>query len=470
MSDKRSRSFSCAIGATLLMAMLTGCAAPASKQGTAEQPHSAAVREYRLENGLKLLVKPDRRAPVVVSQVWYKVGGSYEPDGLTGISHVLEHMMFKGTERLGPNEFSRIIAANGGRENAFTGRDYTAYFQQLEKSRLPIAFELEAERMSNLTLDPAEFAKEIEVVKEERRLRTEDRPESLTYEQFMAAAFRNSGYRNPIIGWPSDLDSMSAADLRLWYERYYAPNNATLVVVGDVDPPAVYELAQQHFGRIPARVVPPTPDPVEPPQRQSRRITVEAAANVPYLLLGYHVPSITTAAEPWEPYALDILAYILDGGKSARLNKELVRRQEVAAGIGVGYDPLARRSTLFLVDGNPAGGESVAQLEVAIDEQLRRLQEELVTQQELDRVKAQIVASKVFEADSVFAQAMRLGMLETIGLDWRLADQLTRRLRAVTAEQVRSVALKYLKPENLTVAVLEPVTGTQISGVISHAR
>lgn len=439
----------------LLIATLSACATAPSEQAPAEgQP---GVYETQLENGLKVLVKTDSRAPVVVSQIWYKVGGSYEPSGLTGISHVLEHMMFKGTESLGPNEFSRIIAANGGRENAFTGRDYTAYFQRLEKSRLEIALRLEADRMQNLKMDPEEFAKEVEVVKEERRLRTEDKPESLTYEKFMHAAYTRSNYRNPIIGWPDDLARMTVADLQDWYERFYAPNNATLVVAGDVDPEQVFELARKHFGNIPARQVRHTDNPVEPRQGSPRRITVNAAAQVPYLLLGFHVPVIRTGTtEDWEPYALDILAYILDGGKSARLSRSLVREQQIASSAGVGYDPTSRNATLFMIDANPAQGKSVAEVEAAILAQVRRLQTELVSAEELDRIKAQIVASKVFEQDSAFAQAMQLGALETIGLPWQLADRITERLRSVTPEQVRAVARKYLVPENMTVAVMQP--------------
>ncbi len=238
---------------------------------------SGAVHEYQLDNGLKLIVKEDHRAPVVVSQVWYRVGASYEHDGITGVSHVLEHMMFKGTDKYPAGEFSRIISENGGSENAFTSQDYTAYFQRLEKSRLPVSFELEADRMRNLHLLDEEFQKEIKVVMEERRLRTEDKPTGLTYEQFMASAFVSSSSRIPTIGWMNDLENMQLADLQAWYERWYAPNNAVLVVVGDVEPEAVLKLAQQYFGPLqPETIVPPKPR-VEPPQRGKRSITVQGA-------------------------------------------------------------------------------------------------------------------------------------------------------------------------------------------------
>lgn len=436
--------FACAIG------LLTGLSGASAAEKT-------TVYEKTLHNGLKILVKPDHRAPVVVSQVWYKVGSSDEPPGLTGMSHVLEHMMFKGTERLEPNEFSRIIAANGGRENAFTGRDYTGYFQRIARSRLEICFELEADRMHNLRLDPEEFKKEIEVVKEERRLRTDDKPESLTYEKFMTAAYRTHTYRNPIIGWPRDLERMTVADLKRWYEKWYTPNNATLVVVGDVEPEEVFALAAKHFGKIPRRTVAPRFTPSVTAHQGPRRITVRAPARVPYLLMGYRVPVITKEKpDDREPYALEILAYILDGGKSARLSTELVRDRKIASAIGAGYQSTARVATQFLFDANPTADHGVTDVENAIRGQVKKLQTELVSDKELARIKAQLVASNVYERDSVFYQAMKLGGLETVGLDWRLEQDILERLRAVTAEQVREVARKYLVEENLTVAVLEP--------------
>ncbi|OQX32545.1 MAG: peptidase M16, partial [Candidatus Sedimenticola endophacoides] len=225
------------------------------------------VHEFTLGNGMRVIVKEDHRAPIAVSQVWYKVGASYEPDGITGVSHLLEHMMFKGTQAHPPGEFSRIVAANGGEENAFTGSDYTAYYQTLSSDRLEIAFELEADRMRNLTLLEEEFLKEVEVVKEERRLRTEDSPTSLTYEQFSAVAYRSLPYANPVIGWMNDLENMSVEDLRRWYRLWYAPNNATLVVVGDVEPRQVLELAERHFGPLAPEPVPPLKPLIEPPQR-----------------------------------------------------------------------------------------------------------------------------------------------------------------------------------------------------------
>ncbi len=416
----------------------------------------AEVHERVLDNGLKVLVKPDDRAPIVTSQVWYKVGSSYEPGGLTGVSHALEHMMFKGTENLEPGEFSEIIAENGGDENAFTGTDYTAYFQNLAADRLEIAFELEAERMRRLTLPEDEFEKELEVVKEERRLRTDDDPQSLTYEQFAATAFQASPYRNPVIGWPSDLGSMQVEDLRAWYRKWYAPNNATLVVVGDVDPEQVFKLAEKYFGPLAAGAIAPPKPRTEPKQRGERRLVVKAPAKEPYLLIGYKVPVLASANEQWEPYALEILASVLDGGASARFSRELVRGERVAASAGAGYNAFTRLPGLFTLSGVPAGGHRVDELEQALLRQVERVRTEPVAPEELARIRTQLIAAKVYERDSVFYQAMQLGQLETVGLGWELVDEYVNRLSAVTPEQVQAVAAKYLVPEARTVARLEP--------------
>lgn len=416
------------------------------------------VQETTLDNGLHVVVKEDHRAPVVVSQIWYKVGASDEPDGLTGISHVLEHMMFKGTSAHPAGEFSRIIADNGGRENAFTGSDYTAYFQQLEKSRLPIAFELEADRMQNLLLDEKEYAKEIRVVMEERRLRTDDQPEALAYERFMATAFTTHSYRNPVVGWMPDLEKLTVADVRNWYRRWYVPNNATLVVVGDVKPRDVFAKAREYFGKVPARKPERTRVPTEPAQTGARRSTVKVPAEVPSLLMGFHVPAFSAGSD-WEPYALLVLSGVLDGGGSSRFERELVRGSQIAAAADVSYSPTARFPVLFVMTATPSRGRTPAELETAIRAQIRRAQDEPVAPAELERVKAQVAASNVYARDSVFYQAMQMGMLETVGLDWRLLDHYVERVRAVTAEQVQTVAKKYLTDTNMTVTVLEPQPG-----------
>ncbi len=420
-------------------------------------PALAQVTEFQLSNGMKVIVKEDHRAPVVVSQVWYKVGASYEPDGLTGISHALEHMMFKGTQKYGPGEFSRIISALGGNENAFTSRDYTAYFETLAVEHLERALELEADRMRGMLLDAAEFAKEIEVVKEERRLRTEDKPSGKVYEQFNAVAWRASPYRNPVIGWMNDLDHMTIEDLGDWYQRWYAPNNATLVVVGDVQPDAVRDMAERHFGPLETSEIPPLKPAAEPKQAGETRVEVKVPARQPYLMMGYKTPIVGQSAESWEPYALHVLSSVLDGGESARLSRELVRGSGIAASAGAEYGSYSRLPGMLLLDGTPTDGHTVAEVEQALRQAVATLREELIEADELKRVVTQAVASKVYEADSLFYQAMEIGVLETIGLDWRLIEKEIEALKAVTPEQVRTVARRYLVDENLTVATLKPL-------------
>ena len=431
-----------------------------SPMGLADR--NQAVTEVTLENGLKVLVKPDNRAPVVVAQLWYRVGSSYEPDGKTGVSHVLEHMMFKGTSRFGKGEFDRIISENGGKDNAFTGRDYTAYFQTLEKSRLPISMQMESDRMQGLLLDEEEFAKELQVVIEERRMRTEDKPENKTYEKFMEVAFPGHPYGRPVIGWMRDLKGLTVKDMHAWYKRYYSPANAILVVVGDVQPDEVIAMAKKYYGPIKGTKVEEPVEHVVREQNGSKRITVREPANVPYLILGFHVPAVIDRPEQgWEPYALEILSAILDGGSAARFADQLVRGQEVATAVGTSYDPFARLAGYFLIDGNPARDSDVQALEKAILQQLEILKKDLVSDKELQRVKAQVIASNVYERDSVFYQGMKLGLLETTLNDWRLSEQHTDRLRAVTAEQVRHVAQKYFNPEKMTVAELDPLPLSQ---------
>ena len=416
----------------------------------------ADVSEYLLKNGLKLIVKPDHRATVAVTQVWYKVGSSYEYNGITGISHQLEHMMFKGTENLAPNEFSRIIAANGGRENAFTGRDYTAYFQTMEADRLEVSFRLEAERMRKLIIDETELIKEREVVAEERRMRTEDNPIAMTREAFNATAFVNSPYHHPIVGWMSDINHYEAEDLRDWYQKWYAPNNATIVVAGDVEAEAVYKLAEKYFGKLTREVTAVVKPQIEVPQLGMRKVIVQTPAKLPYLMMGWKVPVVKTTDVAWEPYALEMLAGILDGGASARFSRELVRGEEIATSIGAGYGLFSRLDDLFIVAGTPTKAHTVSELEQAVMQQIEELKSELVSEQELKRIQVQVVANKTYERDSVFYQAMQIGMLETIGLDWRLSEEYVKNIDAVTAQQVRAVARKYFIDKTLTVAELIP--------------
>jgi zinc protease len=417
---------------------------------------SAPAQEFTLDNGMKVIVKEDHRSPTVVSQVWYRVGALDEMSGTSGIAHMLEHMMFKGTPSVAPGDFSKIIAANGGRDNAFTGHDYTAYFQQLHKAKLELALKMEADRMVNLLFDEQEFQRERKVVTEERRLRTEDQAHSRVYEQLMAAMFSAHPYRRPIIGFMNDIENYTLADAKAWYERWYTPNNAALVVAGDVDPQEVRDLAQKYFAAIPARALPPRKPQQEPPQLGIKRINVKAPSALPYIAMAYHAPALRDPADEWEPYALQVLMGVLDGTDSARLVKTLVREQGIAQEVGAGYDALQRGPGTIVIDGTPREGKTVAELEAALRAEIERVKTDGVTEAELKRVIANVVAAQVFQRDSVFYQAMQIGTLETSGLSHKDMDLMVDKLRAVTAQQVQQVAQKYLQDDNLTVAVLDP--------------
>ncbi|MBI5626135.1 MAG: insulinase family protein [Nitrosomonadales bacterium] len=416
----------------------------------------AKVFEQTLKNGLKVVVKEDHRAPVVVQQIWYRAGSMDESTGKTGVAHVLEHMMFKGTKAVPAGEFSKRIAAAGGRENAFTSSDYTAYFQQLHKSQLPLAMKLESDRMHNLNLTAEEFGKEVKVVMEERRMRTDDDPQALMNEKMMAAIFQEHPYQHPVIGWMSDLEVMTVNDARDWYQRWYAPNNATLVIAGDVKADEVFALAQRFYGAIPKVSQPPRRNFTEPPQLGVKRLVVKAPAELPQLVMAYHTPVISNPEQDWRPYALEMLAGVLDGNESARLNKHLVREQQIASGTGVGYESTSRGPSLFTLDATPSTGKTVQDVETALRQEIAQLVKDGVNEDELKRVKAQVMAGEVYKRDSVFYQAMQIGQMESIGLGHRAIPVMLERLQAVTAEQVQQVAREFLQDDNLTVAVLDP--------------
>lgn len=421
------------------------------------KPDSAQTHEYRLANGLKLIVREDNRAPTVAHMVWYKAGSMDETNGRTGVAHVLEHMMFKGTKTIKSGDFSKRVAAMGGRENAFTSMDYTAYFQQIERSKLAEVMRLEADRMNNLNFDDAEFAKEIQVVMEERRLRTEDKASGLLYENLMATAYKATPYRHPIIGWMNDLENMVPNDARQWYRDWYAPNNATVVIAGDVDPEKVRAIAEATYGKLSARELPIRKPQIEPAQRGTKQVSVKAPADTPQLAMAWKVPHIDPAKmEDYEPYALALLAAVLDGYDNARLNRTLVKQDRIANTIDAGYDMVARGPQLFMILGTVAKGKTVAQLENGIRSVLSELKTKGITAAELKRIQVRILADKIYKRDSIFGQAMEIGSSEIAGVSWKQLDPILDRLQAVTPEQVQAVAKKYLIDDTLTIASLEP--------------
>lgn len=423
------------------------------------------TQQFTLNNGLKIIVKEDHRAPIVVSMIWYDVGSADEPGGVTGVAHALEHLMFKGTKKYPLGIFSKTISALGGQENAFTNNDYTAFYEKIAAPHLAVAFELEADRMQHLLLDEQEFSKEIKVIQEERRLRTEDNPQALTFERFLATAHLSAPYNHPVIGWMSDLQQMHVADAKAWYQRFYTPNNAVLVVVGDVKADQVFKLAQKYFSNLkksPQLIRKPQQ---EPPRLGKKTVTIHAPAQLPMLMLGFTTPSVKTVSKEnaADPYALEIIAGILDAGESGRFTTQLVRKQ-TASDVDVFYNLYARYQTQFILYGIPSQSHSIDELRKGILTEINRIKTEPVSASELHKVKTLIIAQKTFERDSIFGQAMELGMLETVGVGWKTASSYVERINSVTPQQVQNAAQRYFEENNMTEAVLEPIQTSQHKG------
>lgn len=424
----------------------------------AKVTEEAYTHEYKLSNGLRLIVREDHRSPTVAHMVWYKAGSMDEKNGTTGVAHVLEHMMFKGTQKLAPGEFSKQVAKLGGRENAFTSTEYTAYFQQVEKSNLPKVMALESDRMQNLVLSEEEFKKEIQVVMEERRLRTDDQAQSLLYEQFIATAFNAAPNRHPIVGWMADLESMTYLDAQEWYRHWYSPNNAVLVIVGDVDPKEVLAQAEKTYGSVPSKMVSERKSQREPMQKGLRKFSLKAPAENTLMLMGWKISKpLPQDITDKEAHALDILAGILDGNPNARLNKILVRDKKIATSVSAGYSSCCARSEeLFTISVGLSGKQSTEKIEREIMQILSDIAKNGVSEDELKRVKIAMTAQQVYKRDSVFGQAMEIGTMEMGGVSWRKMDALNKYFQEVTADEVKQVAKKYFNNDTLTIGVLDP--------------
>ncbi|MEK9771385.1 MAG: pitrilysin family protein [Nitrosomonadales bacterium] len=419
---------------------------------------SAQVSEYSLENGLKLIVNEDHRSQVVVSQVWYKAGSIDEVNGKTGVAHVLEHMMFKGTQTIKPGEFSEIIARVGGRENAFTGTDYTCYFQTLEQSNLELALKLEADRMQNLNLSKEEFNKEIKVVMEERRWRTDDKPEGMLNENFNALVFNSHPYGRPIVGWMSDLESMNYQDARDWYQDWYAPNNATVVISGDIDPKQAYKLVEKYFANIPKKILKERKPQIEAQQLGKRMIEVSAPSELVRLQMGYVVPTLNKLkpSNDRDAFALDVLANVLSGGPSSRLYKSLVKSGATVSALA-SYPLLSRgdKGTFeFLVAFK--ADQQKDEVQKIIQAEIQNILKNGVSNKELERVKAGAIAANVYEKDSMFYQGMIIGQLESMGYSYTIKDDYINQIKNVTSKDIQAVINKFFNDNNLNIAILNP--------------
>lgn len=432
------------LAALWLLALLL--AAPAQARSYRDR-----VRETILPNGLKLILLEDHKAPVVVFQLYYRVGSRNESLGHTGLSHILEHIMFKGTERVGPEEYSRIIQRNGGRTNAFTSQDCTTYFATLASDRVGVVIELEADRLENLKVTLEQFLPERDVIMEERRLRVDNNPVGALFEQLGATAYAAHPYQFPIIGWMSDIAQTTLADVLAYHRTYYVPNNAFAVVVGDFDSDALIELMQESFGGIARGPLPPAVRAVEPPQSGARRVELKRPAQLPFVAMSHHVPNLLSP----DAAALEVLAGVLSGGDSARLHRELVYRRRLARSAGASYDYTSIDPGLFTLYAQPLPGQTAAAAERALADEIERIRAEAPSAAELEKAKNGMEAGFVFAQDSLFYQGMLLGEYELSG-DWRRLDEYLPAVRAVTPADVRRVARAYLSAENRTTGVLIP--------------
>ncbi|TXD98005.1 insulinase family protein [Psychrobacter frigidicola] len=414
--------------------------------------------EYQLDNGLKIIVKEDHRAPVVMTQIWYRVGSTDEPLDKGGISHLLEHMMFKGTSNVSSADFERLIAKFGGVNNAFTSYDYTGYYELFPANRLPLALELEADRMKNLRFDAKEFAKEHQVVMEERRQRTDDNPLAKAYESFRLLALPDSPKGESVIGPMTELESITLPELKDWYNTWYAPNNATLVIVGDVEPQDILAQVKRYFGKLPTSKLPTRPAVRQQGFRGYKQVSSEQAVEVPVLLMGYNVPSLLTSPKNDEKqaYALSLAQDVLDGGLSARLEKRLIREQGLLTTVGTSYDLLDRGDGLFLIQATPREGVSLEQAQQAIITEIDKLATDPIAADEISRAKTNTVTSLIYAQDSMEGQAQMIGSLQSIGLDDRLLATLPAKLDSVTVTDIKAASKKYLVKDNLTVMYIVP--------------
>ena len=451
--------------------LLTACATPMGQAHAGIAKNSTATPTIAtpkpsvqtvtatLDNGLKIVVRPDHRAPVVMTQVWYKVGSVDEPIDQTGLSHALEHMMFKGTAKVPNGELSRIVSKFGGSQNAFTSNHFTGYYQLYPANRLALALELEADRMKNLILTAEDFTPEMQVIKEERRQRTDDNPQARAHEKFRMLAFPTSSSRYPVIGHMDSLERMPLDALKIWYQTWYHPNNAVVVIVGDVQPAQAIAEVKRYFAEIPAGTVPKRVNTAERQQFGQRHLELTLPIQVPSLMMAFNVPTLgsgTPDSAAHDAYALALLAAVLDGGLSARLEQRLVREQRILTAVSSGYNPFERGSGLFSVSAIPADGQTHQSAQMAILNEIERLKTEPITADELARVKAGYLADLIYNQDSISSQARWIGSLEVAGLDHRLLDQLPERLSQISVTQLQDAAKRYLVAENRSSMFITP--------------
>ncbi|WP_228260000.1 M16 family metallopeptidase [Acinetobacter sp. ANC 4779] len=417
--------------------------------------------ETTLKNGLKVIIREDHRSPMVMTQIWYGVGSSDESGNFLGISHVLEHMMFKGTNKVPNDEFTRLSRIYGGSVNASTFTNYTNYYQLYPKTYLPMSLELEADRMSNLLLRQQDYDPEIKVVMEERRLRTDDNPRSLAFERFKWITYPTSHYRQPVIGYMKNLQNIQLEDVKKWYRDWYTPNNAILIIVGDVDSESTLLQVQKYFADIPARKTPPRNDVLEFDRVGYRHMELNLPVQVPNLYMAWNVRSLVTAKNPQDAYALTIIKNVLDSGISSRLQERLIRNKKILTAISVSYDPYSRGDSLLSISALPVDGVSLQEAEKAIQSEIDLLKTELIKPEEVERVTAKFVANLVYSQDDIAGQTKMIGNLEINGLSFRLMDELPKHFETVSPQDIQRVANMYFTRDNLSTLYLSPENKAQ---------
>jgi len=433
----------------LLVFLVSACAHTGKKAVTEKE---SQMYSEVLPNGLKVFALKDENAPLAVFQIWYNAGSIHEQVGKTGLSHLLEHMMFKGTYKYGPKEFSKIISRAGGIDNAGTSRDYVFYHQKLAPDKLYLSIELESDRMRNLVMDPQETLAERDVVMEERRMRYEDDPQSSVYEEVVSTAYKNVPYRWPVIGWMEDLKRITRDDLYSYYRKHYVPNNAMIIVAGNINVNDVMANTRDKFGSIPRGMEILNPDVGEPEQSGERRVSVKKEAELPYILSAYKAVNISND----DSYALEVLSSVLAGGKSARFYRSLIDEKRIALSADASYSSLEKYPALFYLEATVLPGKSEEEVEKALYDEVEKIKKEPPDEREVQKAKNQIEAGFLMGQDSLFFQAQVIAIFEMLG-DWKLKDKYFEGIRKVTPQDVQRVAQKYLIEDNRTVGVLIPL-------------
>lgn len=429
-------------------------------------PNANKVHEFTLKNGFKLIIKEDHRSTAALLQIFYKVGSSYESNGITGISHVLEHMMFEGTLYYNVRKLSQKLAECAV-QNAQTRADYTTFYEIFHVDKLADYIELEADRMQHLLLRKKDFVREMKIIMEERRMVVDDDPQQYTYERFSAAAYLSSPYHHPIIGWMDDLKNMTLDDVFQWYKTWYVPNNAIAVIIANVAPQKIYQLVKKYFGHIKPTPLPNIKSQKEIDPQGPRTLIVKKHAVLPFFVLGYNTPVLKTTKEKWIPYALLVLCELLVNGNDARLQKHLIQEKQMILDVSYRYSPFNRMNNVLALLITPAPQENNEAVKNSVLDEIAELQNHPPSNEELNLIKVNMLASKIYEEDSIAYQAAEIGGLEAVGLSWKELNKAYEIIETITPQQIQKVAQKFLISARLIIANLEPLP---LSGKVSKPQ